>query len=162
MEWTYATIAAFKGNQAALTSTLTRLLANQSDIGNAIKPIYGDAAGAQLTTLLQTHIKDYVPVLQAAAAGNTAGVKAAFAKVLANGVAIGKFLEGANPNWPAGSIQAMMNTHNEQTLAYAAAQLQGNYAKSIQLYGVAEKHMWDMGTMLAAGIIKQFPTKFAN
>lgn len=162
MEWTYATIAAFKGNQAALPATLDRLTANQTDIGNAIKPIYGDAAGNQLTALLKEHIDDYVPVLKAAAAGDKAGTDAAFAKVLANGVAIGKFLEGANPNWAAPSIENMMNEHNQQTLAYAAAQLQGDYAKSIQLYGAAEQHMWEMGDMLAAGIIKQFPDKFTN
>ena len=32
-----------------------RLLKNQDDIGNAIKPIYGDAAGTKLAALLRDH-----------------------------------------------------------------------------------------------------------
>ncbi|MGH3494223.1 MAG: hypothetical protein ACRDQ1_13475 [Sciscionella sp.] len=162
MEWTYSTIAAFKGNQEALTPTLTRLLANQTDLGDAIKPYYGDAASNKLSKLLHAHINGYVPVLKAAAAGDSAGVKKAFDKVLANGVQIAKFLAKANPNWPESPMADVMNTHNQQTLKYAAAQLQGDYAKSIKLYGQAEQHMWKMGDMMAAGIIKQFPDKFTS
>ena len=34
-----------------------RLLQNQTDIGNAIKPYYGDAAGDKLTTLLKNTLQ---------------------------------------------------------------------------------------------------------
>ena len=61
MQWTYATVDAFFHDQKALDPTLQRLLANQDDIGNAIKPFYGDAAGTQLTALLRTHINEAVP-----------------------------------------------------------------------------------------------------
>jgi len=36
---------------------LERLLRNQDEIGDAIKPYYGEAAGAQLATLLRSHIQ---------------------------------------------------------------------------------------------------------
>lgn len=162
MEWTYATVAAFAAGTNGLTPTLNRLLQNQTDIGNAIKPFYGDAAGNELSTLLHAHIMGYVPLLQAAKAGDQAKAKTAFAAVLANGVLIGKFLEKANSNWPAPGMEQMMNTHNNQTLQYAADQLGGKYADSIAEYGQAEAHMAQMADMLSAGIIKQFPDKFTS
>ncbi|MGH3211260.1 MAG: hypothetical protein ACRDPY_34815 [Streptosporangiaceae bacterium] len=163
MEFTYDTVAAFAAGSKALTPTLDRLLQNQSDIGNAVKPFYGTAAGNELTRLLRTHILDYVPVLEAAKAGNKAGVEKAFAAVLANGVQVGKFLEHANPrSWPAPEMEQMMTVHNDQTLQYAADQLEGKYAASIAEYGKAEAHMQEMSDMLSAGIIRQFPRKFAS
>lgn len=162
MEWTYAAIAAFAAGTQGLTPTLNRLLQNQTDIGDAVKPYYGDAAGTKLSELLHAHINDYVPVLTAAKAGDQAKLKDAVAAVMANGVEIGKFLEGANPNWAAPEMEQMMTTHNTQTLQYATDQLQGKYADSINVYGQAEAHMSDMADMLSAGIIKQFPDKFTS
>jgi hypothetical protein len=54
-----------------------RLLKNQVDIGNAIKPFYGNEAGNKLTSLLKSHIMGAVEILKAAKAGNTTGVAAA-------------------------------------------------------------------------------------
>ena len=51
---------------------VARLLENQDDIGNAIKPIYGDEAGTQLTVLLREHIVIAADLLKAAKAGNDA------------------------------------------------------------------------------------------
>jgi hypothetical protein len=48
--WTRIVIADFDSNAADLKPDLARLLRNQVDIGNAIKPYYGTAAGNELTT----------------------------------------------------------------------------------------------------------------
>ena len=74
MAWTYATVVAFADESPALTPTLNRLLQNQVDIGDAIRPFYGEAAGDQLTALLTEHINDSVPVLTAAKAGEISSV----------------------------------------------------------------------------------------
>jgi hypothetical protein len=57
-------------------------------------------------------------------------------------------------------MRMMMLTHIDQTVAYAAAQLTGHYARSIRLYGHAEQHMLRMADMLSNGIIAQFPRRF--
>jgi hypothetical protein len=50
-------------DQQAVTE---RLLRNQDDIGNAVKPFCGDAGGAQLTQLLRTHIARAAEIITAA------------------------------------------------------------------------------------------------
>jgi hypothetical protein len=162
MEWTYATIAAFAADTKGLPATLDRLLANQADIGNAVKPFYGNEAGDALTKLLKAHINGAVPILVAAKAGRTGDLKKAVTAWYANAKAIGDFLAGANPAWPKSEMESMMKLHIDQTLTYATAQLQGKYADSIAAYDEAEAHMQEMADMLSAGLVKQFPDKFRS
>lgn len=49
---------------------MDRLLRNQKDVGNAIKPYYGGAAGNELTALFTEQIQDAVPVVVAARDGD--------------------------------------------------------------------------------------------
>src|SRR5512142_2710670 len=50
--WTRMAIVSFDGKLPDLTATEHRLLRNQRDIGGAIAPFYGAAAGHDLTVLL--------------------------------------------------------------------------------------------------------------
>ena len=56
------------------SAAVKRLLRNQDDIGNAIKPYYGDAAGDKLTALLKEHITTAAEVVTAAKANDSANV----------------------------------------------------------------------------------------
>ena len=56
--------------------TVQRLLRNQDDIGDAIKPFYGDAAGEELSRLLRAHITGAADLLAAAAVLATVWVAA--------------------------------------------------------------------------------------
>ncbi|HNA90977.1 MAG TPA: hypothetical protein PKZ71_01905, partial [Chitinophagaceae bacterium] len=92
MQYTYLTVDAFFNNNTALNAQLARLLKNQEDIGAAIVPYYGQAAGDQLTTLLKGHINGVVPVLTAAKNGDQAALDAAVANWRQNGKEIADFL----------------------------------------------------------------------
>lgn len=163
MEWTYATVDAFFHDQKALKPTLDRLLQNQRDIGAAIVPYYGKAAGDKLTALLLTHIEDAVPVLQAAQAGDSAALNKAINAWYANARQIADLLSSANPaNWPRSATQPMLKTHITQTTAYSVDLLKGSYAQSITDYGKAEAHMMMLADTLSKGIIAQFPAKFTS
>src|SRR5262245_42365908 len=50
--WTRLYIVAAAANLPEKDATAQRLLQNQTEIGDAVKPFYGDAAGAKLTALL--------------------------------------------------------------------------------------------------------------
>ena len=151
------------GNLADIGPTVDRLLANQTDIGNAIKPFYGDAAGDALTALLREHILTAADLVAAAKAGDAAAVEVASAAWYANADEIATFLSEANPrNWPLDEMKAMMKSHLDLTLEEAVARLQGRYADDIAAYDKVHADILEMADMLSAGIIAEFPSRFAR
>jgi hypothetical protein len=160
--WTRLAIVSFADNSPDLQATQDRLLANQTEIGNAVKPYYGDDAGNKLTALLQQHIVNAVGVLKAAKTGNPAEVDQAKAAFYANGNQIADFLHGANPgNWPADAVQNMMKTHLDQVVEMGSDELTHHYAESVGVWNAYRDHILGMADTLSNGITKQFPNKFS-
>ena len=144
-------------------ATVDRLLANQTDIGDAIKPFYGEVAGEALTGLLREHILTAADIIAAAKAGDQQTVDAKAAAWYANGDEIAEFLSEANPkHWPLKDMKAHMKSHLDLTLEEAVARLQGRYADDIKAYDKVHKDILEMADMLSGGIIAQFPSHFAN
>jgi prophage DNA circulation protein len=159
--WTRLYIVSAAAGLPDAQPTADRLLQNQVDIGNAIKPYYGDAAGERLTTLLRQHILTAADLVSAAKAGNTAGVQAASARWYANADEIADFLSGANArNWPRETLRAAMRHHLDLTLQEAQARLGGNWAADIVAYDAVHQHILEMSDVLATGIMRQFPRRF--
>jgi hypothetical protein len=159
--WTRLAIVSFAGDLPDLSATEARLLSNQTDIGNAVKPYYGRAAGNRLTALLKDHILGAVALLQAAKAGDQVLIKQRSDEWYANATQIADFLHKANPhNWPRRDVREMMKTHLDQTLDEATHRLQGNYAADIADYERIHRHILEMADTLSTGIIAQFPGRF--
>jgi hypothetical protein len=159
--WTRLSIISFAANLPDLPATEARLLRNQVDIGNAIKPYYGRAAGNRLTALLREHILGAVALLQAAKSGDQARIAKAKAAWYVNGNQVADFLHAANPrNWPRREMRTMMRHHLDQTLKEAVDRLQGRFAADIRDYDVVHHHILAMADALSTGIIRQFPARF--
>jgi hypothetical protein len=156
--WTRLAIVTFADGSAGFSPTAARLLQNQDDIGDAIKPFYGDAAGEQLTALLREHITIAVDVLEAAKAGDTAAFTSAKARWYANADDIADLLATANPRfWPQTTMRDGMREHLDQTLAEAAHELGGDHAASVADYEAVHTHILALADLLSSGIIGQFP-----
>jgi hypothetical protein len=159
--WTRMVIVDFAAGLPDLKAAEIRLLRNQTDIGNAIKPYYGTAAGNALTRLLRTHILEAVPVLQAAKDGDKAGLAKALNAWYANGHQIAVFLSKANPHaWPLSMTASMMKTHLDLTAKEAVARLQGHWSADIAAYDQVHREILEMASMLSSGIVSQFPNRF--
>src|SRR3954447_5418642 len=159
--WTRLAIVSFAAGSPDLQATETRLLRNQTDIGNAIKPYYGAKAGNQLTALLKEHITGAVALLQAAKSGDADAVAKAKAAWYANANQIADFLAKANPrSWPRSAMRSMMKTHLDQTLKEAVDQLNGRYHASVRDYDSVHRHILEMADGLSDGIVRQFARRF--
>lgn len=138
------------------------LLKNQNDIGNAIKPYYGDAAGNELTKLLREHILISATVVDAAKENNKTALDSAQQKWTQNADQIATFLSNANPNWNKKDLLDELQMHLDFTTQETLARLQKNWQADITAYNDKEAHMLKFSDELVDGIAKQFPEKFSN
>ena len=160
--WTRLFIISTLSDLPDATVTTERLLQNQTDIGNAVKPFYGDAAGTKLTGLLKEHILIAADIVKSAKAGDNAKVEAAKTKWNANADEIAVFLSTANPqNWPAAEMKTMMRDHLALTTAELEARLKKDWKADVAAFDRVEEQIEKMADMLSEGIIKQFPEKVA-
>jgi len=137
-----------------------RLLRNQDDIGDAIKPVYGDAAGNKLASLLRDHILVATEVVKAAKTGNNEELNTANKKWHANADEIATFLSGANSNWPKQTLTDMLYKHLEYTTTEVVSRLKKNWSADIDAYDKGHVHMLMFADALTDGILKQHPDKF--
>jgi hypothetical protein len=144
-----------------LSTVVDRLLQNQVDIGDAIKPYYGTDAGNQLTALLKEHITGAADVLTALKTNDQAALQTALDAWYANAHDIAVFLSNANPkNWPLAEMDQMMKDHLDATTAEAVARHQSDWSGDVAAYEKVHTQALAMADMLSDGIIAQFPSKF--
>lgn len=159
--WTRLAVISLTTDAPDTEATVGRLLENQTDIGNAIKPYYGAAAGKQLTALLREHILIAADLIAVARTGDQAGVASEQARWTANGDEIAAFLNGANPRaWKLGEMKAMMGEHLKLTTDEVVARLQQDWAADVRAYDRIHLQALHMADMLSTGIIEQFPRRF--
>ena len=158
--WTRNVILNIMDDLPGTEPAVNRLLQNQDDIGNAVKPFYGEAGGKELTRLLREHITIAADLLKAAKAGNNSAFDAANKKWFVNADEISGFLSKANPNWKLNDMKKMMNDHLTLTTNEAVARLKKDYAADVKAYDKVHEEILMMADMLTDGIIRQFPGKF--
>ena len=159
--WTRIFIVSAAADLPDKATATNRLLQNQVDIGNAIKPYYGEDAGNKLTALLKEHITTAAEVVAAAKANDKAKLDDANRRWFANADQIADFLSTANPkSWPKAEMQSMMHDHLNLTTQEAVARLHGDWAGDVKAYDSVHEQILKMADGLAMGIVAQFPDKF--
>jgi hypothetical protein len=158
--WTRVFIISAVADLPDKDAATKRLLQNQVDLGNAIKPFYGDEAGTKLTALLKDHIIIAADVVSAAKAGDKAKLEASVVRWRSNADDISIFLAKANPAWKLDDMKAMMREHLDLTTAEATARIKEDWAGDVAAYDKVHEQMLKMSKMLSDGIIQQFPAKF--
>jgi hypothetical protein len=139
---------------------LARLLRNQEDIGNAIKPIYGEDAGKKLTDLLKEHIVIAGEIVDAAKAGKGDMVKQLDKEWHRNADDIAEFLSGANPNLKIEDLKKLLYMHLELVTNDLSASLVKDWDARITAIDEGVTHIIIMSDAISEGIVKQFPEKF--
>ena len=160
--WTRSYIVSAIGGLEDQEEVLKRLLKNQDDIGNAIKPFYGQAAGNQLAKLLREHILIAGKVVDAAKSGNQEYLKKYNVEWYKNADDIADFLSKANPNWNNKELKELLYMHLKLVTDQVVARIKKDWNTEISAYDKGEDHIITMADTLSNGIIKQFPNKFTD
>jgi len=159
--WTRLAIISLESGTPDTEATVSRLLQNQTDIGNAVKPFYGNAAGDELTRQLRSHIMIAADVIAAAKGGDSAKLADAQARWIQNADDIAKVLNSVNPRyWKLPVLKAEMQMHLDLTTEEAVARLKGDWTGDVAAYDKVHQHILHMSDLLANGLIKQFPKRF--
>jgi hypothetical protein len=159
--WTRLAIISLTTGSPDTEATVGRLLQNQTDIGNAVKPYYGKAAGTKLTAELRRHILIAADLIAAAKAGDQERLAAEQARWAKNADDIAAVLASVNPRFFKLSVlKAEMAMHLKLTTEEAVARLQGRWAADVAAYDRIHRHILHMSDYLSDGLVKQFPKRF--
>ncbi|WP_410512817.1 glycosyltransferase [Paenibacillus sp. BR2-3] len=158
--WTRNYIVSAVAGMEDQEKVLARLLQNQQDLGNAIKPYYGEAAGNKLAELLKEHILIAGKIVGAAKSGNQGDVEKYNKEWYRNADDIARFLSSANPNWSMKELREQLHVHLQLVTDAVVARIGKDWVADIHAFDKGEQHMIKLADTLTAGIIKQFPKSF--
>ena len=161
--WTRDYIIAATSGLPEAEAAANRLLRNQEDIGNAVVPLYGEAAGQALTDLLKQHVLIAVDLVDAAKNGDDAKFQENDRKWTENAQQIAALLSSANPdNWSEADVMDLLRQHLELTKGEVVARLQGKWNDDIAAFDDIYTEILTVSDVLSEGLIKQFPDTFGS
>ncbi|WP_243106774.1 glycosyltransferase [Clostridium septicum] len=158
--WTRSFIVSDIASLEDKNDVLHRLFKNQDDIGNSIKPYYGEEAGNKLAVLLRDHIALAGKVLEAAKNKNKDELDKYNKLWYDNADKIADFLSSANPNYNNKELKDMLYKHLQFVTDQVVARLNNNWKDDIESFDKGENHIINFADIISDGIIKQFPEKF--
>ncbi|MFJ8235646.1 acetylglutamate kinase [Ureibacillus sp. NPDC094379] len=139
---------------------LARLLKNATDMGEMIRPIYGDAAAERYSTLIKEHLLNAADLVKAAIAGDEQAAKIAEQKWYANADEIAAFLISVHPYLTEQEVKKMFYQHLALTKQEAVSMIMKDYQKDIEIYDEIEKQARQLADMISDAMIKLYPEKF--
>jgi hypothetical protein len=159
--WTRSFLTSNLANLEDKEAVLERLLKNQDDIGNSIKPYYGEELGNKLSSLLRDHIAIAGQVVEAAKTGNQQALSESNKLWHSNADQIVDFLSSINPNWSSSALRDIFYQHLALITEEVTARLNMDFKAAIRTSDKGVDHMVTFADILSSGIIDQFLKKSA-
>lgn len=160
VNWTRMTIISIVFNLPDLKYVQERLLRNATDMGNSLRPIYGDQIADRYAELIKEHLVLAAELVTAAAKGDTKVASEKEKEWYRNADDIVLFLSFINPCLDKETVKAMFYTHLSLTKLEAVNMIEKNYKESIAVFDRVEAEALEMADAISDGIIKQFPGIF--
>ncbi|MEK4230558.1 hypothetical protein [Solibacillus sp. FSL H8-0538] len=160
VNWTRMTISSIVFNLPDLPFVQERLLQNATDLGNFLRPFYGDQLADRFAVLIKEHLVIAAELVTAAVKGDTQTADAKEKEWYRNADDIAAFLSSINPYLGKEELQKMFYTHLALTKSEAVSMIQKNYKLSIDIFDQIEAQALEMADMISSAIIMQFHCLF--
>lgn len=137
------------GDTSAL---LPRLMANQEDIGNQLKPVVGDEASNRLVLALKEHIRLAGEVIKSARLGGR--LLAINTDLLfTNSRDVSQAISNLNPDrLPLQFVLAMFDEHNQFVIDMTVARIRGEHKREFELYDAYYNELLEMSDMIVSSL----------
>lgn len=156
----HAVDAALDGSPNA-TASATALYANGTNLGAAVGSVYGKDAETTFNTVWKLHLDQFVKYAVAGKQGDAAAKSAALATIDSQYTKpLAQYLAKANPNLPEATLESALREHVDMTAKMIDFHVAGNYTEESNELTMANKHIEGIMSILAGGIVKQYPDKF--
>ncbi len=156
VNWTRMTIISIVFGLPDLPFVQDRLLQNATDLGNCLRPFYGDQIANRYAVLIKEHLLIAAQLVTAAAKGDTATADAKEKEWYRNADDIAIFLNRINPYLTIEAVQKMFYTHLALTKKEAVTMIQKNYQEDVHVFDDIEAEALAMSDMIASAIVMQF------
>jgi len=148
-------IESFLNSSEDVKAIENRLLQNQQDIGNAVKPIIGITNGNQLTALLTQHIILAAEVLNQLKQNNQSKLKTAINNLFNNSEHVAEFLNSLNPQkLPLPAIADEFHQHNQFVIDLALLHSEKKWEEEVSCYDAYYNHMLHFADLIYQALKK--------
>ncbi len=161
VNWTRMTIISIVFNLPDLPFVQKRLLQNATDLGNSIRPFYGNQIADHYAELINEHLTIAAELVTAAVKGDAKTAEAKEKEWYRNGDDIVLFLTKINPYLSKEAIQKMFYLHLALTKEEAVTMIKKDYQASIAVFDKIVAEALAMSDLIASAIVMQFSQLFA-
>lgn len=158
--WTRMAIISLTFQLPDVDFVIARLLQNADDMGEMIRPLYGDVAADTYAELIKEHLTIAADLVKAALAGDEQAAMIAEKLWYANSDEIAVFLNRVNPYLPEEKVRDMFYEHLDLTKQEAVFMINMDYQKDIEIYDEIEKQAREMADMISDAMVKLYPELF--
>ena len=160
VNWTRMTIMSIVFKLPNLEEVQTRLLRNATDMGNSLRPFYGDKIADEYAALIKEHLVLAAELVTAAVNGDTKKAEEKEKQWYKNADDIVMFLSNVNPCINLEEMRGMFYTHLALTKQEAVYMIEKKFKEDIAVFDKIEAEALEMADAIADGIIQQFPAFF--
>lgn len=139
---------------------LTRLLRNATDMGELLRPYYGDAVADEYSRLVKEHLTTAAELVKAVLAGNTEQAMKLEKDWYRNADDLAVFLNKISPYIDLEGIRKMLYDHLTLTKMEVICMIDRNFELDIEVFDRIELEALAMADMISEGVFKMFPSVF--